>query len=93
MQENTKHDVRLLDRMLASGQITQAEHDGFLKDLPDTKDKADNVEEALADRNDAVAPATPVKKAAAEAKPKKAAAEKTAAKKAPKKAAKKKAGK
>lgn len=81
MPEEIKYDIRLLDRMLDSGRITRKEYDGYLKGLADTVEKADNVEESLADRNDAVMPEmTEAPKAAPN-------------KKAPKKAAGKKKGK
>lgn len=50
MNNELKFDVRLLERNLAKGIVTEAEYQEFLKNLPDAAPNAENLEQSLAER-------------------------------------------
>ena len=63
MKPDLLFDVRLVDRNVTRGRMTQAELDKHLKELPDTADNAANLEASLAERL-AVTPALEIAAAA-----------------------------
>ncbi|HOI09337.1 MAG TPA: hypothetical protein PK313_02560 [Myxococcota bacterium] len=52
-----KTDTRLVERMIARGELKREDYQKQLAGLPDTAAQAENVEASLADRGAAAAPA------------------------------------
>ena len=50
MDDILKMDVRLVERMIASGELKREEYEKYLKSLRNVAAEADNVEAWLADR-------------------------------------------
>ena len=50
MDDILKMDVRLVERMIASGELKREEYEKYLKSLRNVSAEADNVEASLADR-------------------------------------------
>jgi hypothetical protein len=66
MKPDLLFDVRLVDRNVTRGRMTQVELDKHLAELPDTAEQAANLEASLAER--AVVAPEPVEAAAPDAK-------------------------
>jgi hypothetical protein len=50
MENDSKFDLRLIERNLAKGVVTREEYDKLKKGLPDAGKSAENVEASLAER-------------------------------------------
>jgi len=64
MDDSVKMDNRLVERLMARGEVKREDYDKYLKSMADTAAQADNVEESLADHVNVVttAPAPAAKK-------------------------------
>ncbi len=70
MEDNVKTDIRLVERMIARGELKLDDYEKHLKSLGDTAAHAENVEASLVDHGGTVK-ATPAKTEPAKAAPEK----------------------
>lgn len=61
MEDLVKLDIRLVERMVARGELKREDHEKHLKGLVDTAAQADNVEASMADHG-GLAPTAPAPK-------------------------------
>ena len=57
MDDSVKTDTRLIERMIARGELKREEYQKHLAGLADTAGQAENLEASLADRGASAAPA------------------------------------
>lgn len=69
MNPDLLFDVRLQERNVTRGRVSQADLDAHLKALPDAGPNAANLAESLAERGEVVAPPAPATKAPPARKP------------------------
>ena len=57
MDDSVKTDIRLVERLMARGDLTRADYEKHLKSLADATENAENVEASMADHGVAAVPA------------------------------------